>query len=187
MIEIEKKFRISNFDALRSELSASDFDVISDEQPKFQSDEYFNHLQLRFELKDIALRIRQVDDLHILTFKGPNQDATTKIRTEVEVMLSEEDAGKMTEMFLGMGMYSVAKVSKTRDTILIRWQGTNVEVCLDAVEEIGCFVELEIVVENEDDVPAAKQKLESLANKFGLEGAITTSYLEMLLDARGQL
>lgn len=187
MIEIEKKFQVLDFKAIRNELTSEDFDVMQDASPKFQSDEYFNHRQLRFELQDIALRIREVDGRHILTFKGPNQDATTKIRTEVEVEFSKEDAGKMSEMFLGMGMHSVAKVSKTRDTILIRWSGANVEVCLDAVEEVGYFVELEIVAETQDEVPAAKEKLESLAERFGLKDSITTSYLEMLLQARGQL
>jgi len=187
MIEIEKKFQVANFDAIRSELTEENFDVMKDFPPRVQSDEYFNHRQLRFELQDIALRIREVDGRHILTFKGPNQDATTKIRTEVEVEFSEEDAGKMSEMFLGLGMYPVAKVSKTRDTILIRWQGANVEVCLDSVDEVGCFVELEIVAENQEDVPAAKEKLESLAEKFGLKNSTTTSYLEMLLKARGQM
>ena len=187
MIEIEKKFQVADFDAIRNELSAGNFDVMEHAPPKKQSDEYFNHRQLRFELQDIALRIRQVDDRHILTFKGPNQDATTKIRTEVEVDFSKEDAGKMSEMFLGLGMHSVAKVSKTRDTVLIRWEGANVEVCLDSVEEVGYFVELEIVAGNSEEIPAAKEKLESLAEKFGLKDSITTSYLEMLLQARGQL
>lgn len=187
MIEIEKKYRVPNFEGIREKLASGDFDVMSDVKPKFQSDEYFNHRQLRFELQDIALRIRHVADKFILTFKGPNQDATTKIRKEVEVSLTEEDAGKMSEMFLGMGMHAVAKVCKTRDTIAIRWEGSNVEVCLDSVDEVGCFVELEIVAENEGDVPVAKERLELLAEKFGLEGSTTTSYLEMLLKARGQL
>lgn len=187
MIEIEKKFQVADFKAIRKELAAENFDVMKDAPPKFQSDEYFNHRQLRFELQDIALRIREVDGRHILTFKGPNQDATTKIRTEIEVEFSEEDAGKMSGMFQGLGMYSVAKVSKTRDTILIRWQGANVEVCLDSVDEVGCFVELEIVAESQEDVPSAKEKLESLAERFGLKDSTTTSYLEMLLKARGQL
>ena len=187
MIEIEKKFQIESFDAIRKQLESGDLNVISKANSALQSDEYFNHRQLRFDLMDIALRIRQVNDVHVLTFKGPNQDATTKIRKEVEVSLGEEDSAKMVEMFLGMGMHSVAKVCKTRDTVSLQWQDAHVEVCLDAVEEVGCFVELEIVAENDEDVPAAKQKLESLADQLGLEGSITTSYLELLLDARGEL
>jgi len=187
MIEIEKKFQVESFDLIRKKLASGELDVMQDLPPKKQSDEYFNHRQLRFELQDIALRIRQVGDRHILTFKGPNQDATTKIRTEIEVDLDATDGAKMLQMFLGMGMHSVAKVNKNRDTSVIRWQRASVEVCLDEVAEVGCFVELEIVAENEEDVPAAKSKLESLAKEFGLQDSTTISYLELLLRSRGQL
>lgn len=187
MIEIEKKFQVDDFKAIRQELASGSLDVMRDSSVKTQSDEYFNHRQLRFELKDIALRIRNVEDRHILTFKGPNQDATTKIRTEVEVDLTKEKADKISQMFLGLGMHSVAKVSKTRDTVQIRWQASNVEICLDTVDEVGRFVELEIVVESEEEVPEAKAKLEALAEKFGLKDSITTSYLEMLLRVRGEI
>lgn len=187
MIEIEKKFQVDNFDSIRTKLASGDFDVMQDYPAKTQSDEYFNHRQLRFELLDIALRIRRVNDRKILTFKGPNQDATTKIRTEIEIDLTKDDDQKMSQMFLGMGMHSVAKVNKNRDTSLIRWQGSNVEVCLDEVTEVGCFVELEIVAENDEDVPAAKSKLEALAEAFGLSDSTTISYLELLLRSRGQL
>jgi adenylate cyclase class 2 len=187
MIEIEKKFQVDSFDPIRRELVSGNIDVIQNSQSKTQSDEYFNHQQLRFELQDIALRIRSVDERFVLTFKGPNEDATTKIRREIEVEFGEEDAAKMSAIFLGLGMHSVAKVCKIRDKTRIRWQGSEVEVCLDDVSEVGCFVELEIVVQGKEDVEAAKTKLESLAEHFGLRDSITTSYLEMLLRARGDM
>ena len=187
MIEIEKKFPVQDFDKIRTELASGEFDVMESDKSKLQSDEYYNHRQLRFELQDIALRIREVDDKNILTFKGPNLDATTKIRSEIEIDLDSENRSKMNEIFLGLGMHSVAKVTKAREAISLRWQGASVEVCLDAVEEVGKFVELEIVAKTQADVPAAKEKLEALAEKFGLQGSTTTSYLEMLLKARGQL
>lgn len=187
MIEIEKKFRVDNFDSIRSELASGNLDVIQGFLPNVQSDEYFNHQQLRFEIQDIALRIRSVEDRFVLTFKGPNEDPTTKIRTEIEVDLSEKDAEKMSAIFLGLGMHSVAKVCKTRSKAGIRWQGSEVEVCLDEVDEVGCFVELEIVAEKREDVGVAKAKLESLAEHFGLKDSIVTSYLEMLLRARGDI
>lgn len=187
MIEIEKKFQVKKFDEIREALTSGKFDVMHQGQAVSQSDEYFNHRQLRFELQDIALRIRQVADRYVLTFKGPNQDATTKIRSEIEVDFAREDAEKMSRMFLGMGMHSVAKVCKLREAIQIRWQEATVEVCLDAVEEVGSFVELEIVAENEGDVPASIAKLETLAQQFELRDSTTTSYLEMLLQGRGQI
>ena len=187
MIEIEKKFQVENFDKVRQKLASGDLDLMEEHASTHQSDEYFNHRQLRFELQDIALRIRRVEDQHVLTFKGPNQDADTKIRQEIEVELAKEDADKISQMFLGMGMMSVAHVDKYRETITVRWEGSTVEICLDAVEGVGYFVELEIIAESETEVPADKAKLESLAEKLSLSNSTTTSYLEMLLQARGQI
>jgi adenylate cyclase class 2 len=187
MIEVEQKFQASNLEALKQHLQSDDIEIVHSSDSQNQSDEYFNHRQLRFELQDIALRIRTVNDRHVLTFKGPNQDASTKIRTETEIELSEEDAGRMIEIFLGLGMHSVAKLSKTREAIEVTWQGRNVEVCFDSVDEVGDFVELEIVVETEDEIASAKQVLDSLAQRLELKEPTTTSYLEMLLIKQGTL
>ena len=187
MIEIEQKFPVENFDSIRREIECGDLDIMEPALTKLQADEYYNHRQLRFELQDIALRIREVDGKNVLTFKGPNQDPDTKIRSEVEISLSEEDRKKMDQIFLGLGMHSVAKVRKSREAIRIRWQGASVEICLDSVDEVGQFVELEIVAKDAQDIGPAKEKLDSLAARFGLEGSTTTSYLEMLLSSRGQL
>lgn len=187
MIEIEKKFQVENFDKIRQSLTSGTLDVMLQRPAVTQTDEYFNHRQLRFDLQDVALRIRQVDDRYVLTFKGPNQDTATKIRSEIEVEFDSEDAEKMSQMFLGMGMHSVAKVCKLREAVQIRWQEATVEVCLDAVDEVGYFVELEIVAEDADDVAPSIAKLESLAQQFELSDSTTTSYLEMLLQGRGHI
>jgi len=185
MIEIEKKFLVEGFDQLKPKLLA----LVSDAQSvvQAQSDEYFNHEQLRFEIQDIALRIRSVEDRCILTYKGPNRDAKTKIRDEIEVDLSEEQSAGVIRVLKGIGLYSTAVVRKTRENYPIQWEGSPVNVSLDTVEEVGCFVELEIVAEAEQEVPAAVKKLESLASELSLSESTTTSYLEMLLRNRGEI
>lgn len=184
MIEVEKKFTVSGFDAIRKQLGSPDLIVLHAGEAQTQSDEYFNHLQLRFELQDIALRIREVNDQHILTFKGPNHNASTKIRSEIEINLNSADAEKMSEVFLGLGMHSVAKVSKNRETVELQWQDSKVKVCLDSVAGVGNFVEIEIVISGDAEVPDAIEKLDSLAARLGLSESTTTSYLEMLLHGR---
>ena len=186
MIEVEKKFPVEDLEKLRQQLSEMAPDVAW--VTLSQSDEYFNHRQLAFDKQDIALRIRVVADRHILTYKGPNQDANTKIRDEVEVDLSAEDAEKVVQIFQGIGMHSVAKVNKQRENLTVRWEATNgeaasVTVSLDTVAEVGNFVELEQVVSTRDEVPQSVATLESLASHLGLSNPTTTSYLEMLLDS----
>lgn len=184
MIEVEKKFFVSSFDAIRQQLGAADLTVLDAGESQTQSDEYFNHYQLRFELQDIALRIREVNGDHVLTFKGPNHSAETKIRSEIEISLEADDAAKMSQVFLGLGMHSVAKVSKNRETVELKWQDSQVKVCLDTVAEVGNFVEIEMVVPGDAEVPAAIEKLDALASRLGLSQSTTTSYLEMLLQGR---
>ena len=69
----------------------------------------------------------------------------------------------------------------------IKWQDQVVEICLDEVGEVGSFVEIELVVEDDGEIESAKQTLLSLAEQVGLSGPIKTSYLGLLLDRRGQL
>jgi len=186
MIEIEKKFPVGDAKALRQQLSQFATQEAS-WVTKSQSDEYFNHHQLKFDQLDIALRIRSTGEKHILTYKGPNQAENTKIREEFEVELSQQQAEGVTQVLLGIGMHSVARVQKRREKITVEWEGTNITACLDTVEEVGSFVELELVVAGEDQVQDATATIESLSQALSLEGSTTTSYLEMLLKNHGDI
>ncbi len=185
MIEIEKKFPVTDPNALRQQLSQMASDKAWATQT--QSDQYFNHKQLKFDQLDIALRIRTTGDKRILTYKGPNQAEDTKIREEVEVELSDAQTQSITKVFQGVGMYSVATVQKRRESIAVQWEGSTVTACLDTVEEVGSFVELELVVTDDRQVQDATAKLDSLSAALSLANSTTTSYLEMLLRNRGDI
>ena len=58
--------------------------------------------------------------------------------------------------------------------------GFNVEVCLDAVESVGRFVELEILAPSESLAPA-KAVILKMADELGLPAQERRSYLELLL------
>lgn len=183
-IEVEFKFPVGSLDDIRQqfvELGATEHSL------ETQEDEYINDPLRDFKKMDIALRVRRIDENYWLTFKGPNLDATAKIRTEIETQLvNQQAAEELKATFLGIGFYSVALVSKKRETLTLVWDHQIVEVCLDDVAEVGTFVELEIVVEAAAEVDAAKSVLQSLADKLELKDATRTSYLEMLLKNRGQ-
>jgi predicted adenylyl cyclase CyaB len=67
----------------------------------------------------------------------------------------------------------------------VDWLGANVQICLDDVDEVGQFVELELVVAEPAEIDKAKETLFALADKVGLSGSIRTSYLQLLLENRG--
>lgn len=184
MIEVELKFPVESIDETRQQfvdLGATSCLVSN------QSDEYFNDPMRDFAKLDLALRIRRCEENYMLTFKGPNLDQTAKIRQEIEIPLVNESAAlQMKRVFEGIGFSPVAKVVKRREELILKWQNENVHICLDAVDEVGVFVELELVVEDETKSPAAKRVLQTLGEAVGLTGAVRTSYLEMLLRNRGR-
>ena len=180
MFEVELKYPVNSHDEIRQQLLTMESSQtgVSD-----HCDEYFNQTLLDFAGNDIALRIRSQEDSHTLTYKGPNLDARAKIREEIEIKLNTNDKNKMRGMLLGMGFHSVTLARKQRDSMAVRWQDQDVEICLDTIEGVGTFVELELVVESKEHVGSAKTTLESLAKKLAITSEPTTvSYLEMLLE-----
>ena len=77
----------------------------------------------------------------------------------------------------------VAQVSKLRTEAQVKWKDRTVTVCLDEVEEVGDFVEIDLVV-GEPELAEAKAVVLSLASDLGLSSGVRSSYLEMLLDSR---
>jgi adenylate cyclase class 2 len=185
MIEVELKFSLPCIEEARERfinLGAAPHAVMN------QSDEYLNDPMRDFAELDLALRIRRSDENYLLTFKGPNRDSTAKIRQEIEMpLLDQAAAGQIKQIFESIGFFPVAKVVKRREELVLDWQNESIHVFLDDVEEVGRFVELELLVEDKSEVPYAKQNLLELAAVAGLTGAILTSYLELLLKNRRQL
>jgi adenylate cyclase class 2 len=137
-----------------------------------QVDEYFNHPSRDFALTDEALRLRQ-DSKGKITYKGPKLDRETKTREEIEMEV--DDLDKMAQILLKLGFRRVAKVAKKRREFLLE----GVTVCLDSVEGLGEFVELEL---QGTDAEKGRSRIEKLRDELGLAGSERRSYLEMLLS-----
>jgi adenylate cyclase class 2 len=88
-------------------------------------------------------------------------------------------------MLKALGFTSVAIVRKQRRTCHIAWEQADVEICVDQVDRLGPFVELELVAEA-DDLDAARDRILSLARRLGLSGAERRSYLELLLCSEAE-
>lgn len=182
MIEVELKFPVSSLNEIRHQLRL--LGAIS-EGVSVQTDEYFNDPKRNYAKLDLAVRIRQSDEKFWLTFKGPNLDPAAKIRKEIEMPLEDSVAAEqMQGVLAGMGLVSVAKVIKRREEFIGRAELSSVHFCLDEVTEVGGFIELELVVQSQEAVEAAKFQLVALADQLGLSGSTRISYLEMLLKAR---
>ena len=183
MIEIEFKFPVASLDFVRERVVELAGDIAVP-VTQIERDTYFNHPDLRFDQCDKALRIRQVGNKNVLTFKGPRQDAAAKIRQEVEMSLSDDDVTQMWAILTGLGMSAVATVEKQRTTFSFDYKSFPVSVCLDEVTDVGSFAEVETVVATAADVSLASAAIDSLVEHLGLDpaDAIPTSYLGLLLD-----
>jgi adenylate cyclase, class 2 len=173
MIEVEVKVR-ADHSKVRSILKKIGAIKIGVEN---QSDTYFAAPHRDFAKTDEALRIRSLDGQAVLTYKGPKLDAVSKTREELETPVDEATT---TEILHALGFREAGGVRKIREI----FRAGEITVCLDAVDGLGEFLEVEIVAENEKELEISRAKLFELLKQFGAgeKDSIRTSYLEMVLE-----
>lgn len=183
-MEVEQKFPVPSLDAVRESLSKLGATV---GDPRVEIDLYYRHPARDFAATDEALRIRRVGPTGFITYKGPKLDSTTKTRREIDLPLAQglQGADAWQDLLEALGFAPVAEVRKRRWKAHVAWVGRSIEVSLDQVDEVGTFVELELVTSAED-VEAAKACIAGLAGRLGLSGSERRSYLELLLRRRGE-
>lgn len=172
MIEIEIKAR-ADHDALKNRLKQEGASL---EKTVEQTDIYFNAPDRDFGKTDEALRLRNEGDQIFLTYKGKKLDPLSKTRKEVDVEVA--DFAKMEELISCLRYRETLRVHKIRDLYNI----DGALVCLDNVDGLGEFVELETLAVDEGSIPQRRDFLIGTLRRLGVTGElIRESYLEMLL------
>lgn len=184
MLEVEMKFAAGDRAELERRLAgcgARPRETVREE------DHYHNAPDRDFAKTDEALRLRRIGAANFVTYKGPKRDPQTKTRTEVEVPLAPGDraAEDFLKLLAHLGYRPVAVVRKERQIYQLERGGFQVEVCLDDVEGVGRYAELEIMAP-EAQLDTARQTLFALAADLGLSGSERRSYLELLLTSTGE-
>lgn len=181
MLEVEIRYRYANRMELIERLRQ--FGAILT-QDRIDIDRYFNPPDRELKATDEAFRLRRVGRTNCLTYKGPKRDSETKTRTEIEVPLADGDeaAADMERLLLALGYRPIVVVRKQRQIYSFTRGGYQFEACFDDVENVGPFVELEIMAE-EDHYESAKRVLLQTAIDLGLTEKETRSYLGMVLAA----
>ncbi len=146
---------------------------------EIQSDTYFAAPHRDFAKTDEALRIRSLDGQATLTYKGPKLDGISKTREELETPVDEFT---ITRILHALGFSEAGIVRKIREV----FRAGEIIVCLDAVEGLGEFLEVEIMAESEKDLETSSHKLFDFLKQFGFgaKDSIRTSYLEMVLEKK---
>ena len=182
--EVELKFSLTSSersaDALKTQLTELGAQYHSTVR---QRDLYFAHPARDFAQTDEALRIRCVDQDNCVTYKGPVIDRQTKTRHEIEIPFASgsDQSQQFGEMLEQLGFRRVRTVEKTRDTYRLDWQGRWLELALDQIAELGEFIEIESLADD-NDRDEARDCILSLAQELQLKDQERRSYLCMLIE-----
>ena len=183
-LEIEMKFPVPDFEALKKKLRQ--LKARRKQQTALHmEDYYFNAPDRDFARTDEALRLRRIGMANKVTYKGPKRDAHTKTRTEIEIDLArgKRAAEDFQSLLRHLGYRDVAVVCKERQIYHLKRGSFAIEVCLDKVEGLGTYAELEIQ-EDTGKLDPARNVLLKLAEELGLSGSERRSYLELLLKKK---
>lgn len=154
-----------------------------------EKDVYFNGADRDFMKTDEALRLRSYENLTkqieetVITYKGPKLDTVSNTRREYETQIGDIEV--MENLLSALGYRAVFQVEKTRQEwiLSVGSDEPQITLCLDEVEGLGAFLELETLVEKDEDKDAALDGLLAILDDFGISQKNLTrkSYLEMLL------
>lgn len=167
MLEIEIKSRCDDHAPVIERLGSIGARLA---ESRRENDLYLSHPARDFRSTDEALRLRQVNDTVILTYKGPRLGGETKTRREVEVAVAEFEP--MLGILGLLGFIAAGTIAKERDIYRLG----DVEICIDRVEGLGNFVELEMMGTERERI---EKDLFDIAAKLGLDRFEKKSYLEL--------
>jgi adenylate cyclase, class 2 len=179
--EVELKFRLDDKDFVLGRLQA--LGTVQG-NTQVQVDQYFAHPSRDFATTDEALRIRSMGDENRMTYKGPVIDRATKTRyeSELEFQSGQAAAEQLAGLWEHLGFRRVRVVRKSRQSYFLRKNERDLEVCVDQVDGLGTFLEIETLAD-ETEKAAAQQTILSLASELQLKEPEQRSYLEMLLES----
>ncbi len=182
MLEIEQKFAGADFADLERRLAAwGATPGIGLEE----TDHYFNAPDRDFARTDEAFRLRRIGSANYLTYKGPKRPTVVKSRTELEVEIAQGDRAALdfVQLLTYLGYKPVAVVRKKRRQYQMQRGMFVLNICLDEVEGLGSFAELEIIAP-EEELTAASAVLLDTACCLGLSQVEPRSYLGLALAQR---
>ncbi len=163
---IEIKARVNDFDELRQRAEAvSDTPV----QVIPQEDTFFHIPKGR-----LKLRLLKPDSAQLVYYERPDQDGPK--RSNYHIYATHDPAGLKTALSLALGVRGV--VRKTRYLYL----AGQTRIHLDDVEGLGHFMELEVVLREDQSEAEGQTIAEDLMARLGIrkEDLLEGAYMDLL-------
>ena len=175
MLEVELKVKVQSLEPVRRKLLEKGA-VCSGRI--HEHDLYYNAPHRDFSVTDEAVRVRYTNDHAVVTYKGAKiKKFGLKAREELNTAV---ESGEVFETMLNrLGFTKTTEVNKWREN----YRFSDAAISLDEVDELGPFVEIEIMAEDENSNAAVL--IQRIAKEIGVSGEpILASYLELLLSKR---
>lgn len=168
-MEVEVKARCDDLESIEFKALAMGARFVRDME---QSDIFLSHPARDFGKTDESLRMRWAGNRCYLTYKGPREKGQVKAREEIELEVGDGEG--LLVALERLGFKKVGEVTKIRRMLSFG----DADICLDDVEDLGTFVEVEVKAE---DIDHAKKRAMAILTDLGLKrNIVKASYFEML-------
>ncbi|WP_215538143.1 class IV adenylate cyclase [Borreliella bavariensis] len=169
MFEIESKAFIPQKELKRIiKLANKKFKFIKEE---IKTDIYYSNLKK-------IIRIRKLNTLEkIVTFKKKILDNNNAIEINEEVEFKIDNINNFLILIKELEFKKLYK--KIKKSLIYQTNNLNVEI--NEIKNLGFFLEIEKIINNQNDIDLAKKEIHKIINQFGLqENLETRSYFELL-------
>ncbi|MDT3440853.1 MULTISPECIES: class IV adenylate cyclase [unclassified Pseudofrankia] len=175
MREVEVKYSVENAEALLAALRVRGIHlgaaVYQDDQAYAPSGWSFGDSKIGVSF----LRLRTVDGRHWFALKQPGTNAQDCLEYETEVVNRQQ----MHEAILHMGYRATVRVAKSRRT----GRHGDTTLCLDEVEGVGTFLELERMMPDDQPATVVQDELAAFVTSLGIEAVRTAETYDSLVRA----
>lgn len=184
MIEVEVKLPVADLEKIRTCLILRGFAEVGHEK---EQDTYFDNAAQQIRTEGQALRVRETTDCTTgqvvaqINFKGKKMDQITMTRQELETSVGSGETCRQLLEAIGF-QRMLPEVIKERTSL----KSETMTACLDQVEGLGSFLELEVLVEEQSAVEDALKQIEKILTylDYKITDTVHTSYLSMLQKKR---
>ncbi|PZG13523.1 class IV adenylate cyclase [Micromonospora craterilacus] len=177
--EVEVKYRVVDLAALEAALAARGI-VLS--APVVQDDQAYARVGWEYGQSKIGVpfaRLRTERGRHLLTVKTPVANEQSCVEHETEVA----DRDQMDAAIQQMGFYPTVRIRKVRRTVALGL----VSLCLDEVDGIGTFLEIERIIGAGEAGEQVQAELDRFAVSLNVPLERTSDTYDSLIRAAGMV
>lgn len=176
--EIEAKYQAADVASIEDALAGWGLPL---SRAVFQDDQAYARSGWRYGMSKLGVpfaRLRTEESQHIFTVKTPQENEMACLEYETYV----EDRTAMHCAVVAMGFYPTVRIVKNRRTA----RCGAIAICVDEVERLGTFLEVERIVGAGQTGPEVQAELDAFVQSLGVYVQRTTNTYDSMLLRNAQ-